>query len=205
MARPNTNHEKKKLELLDIAEKLFIEKGYEQTSIEDILSASGISKGGFYHYFKSKEDILCSSIERLMDDAVNFLKPAVDNPKLNAVEKFKLFNKQKNKFQSSKLEYAGLLAKLMQSDIFQYKYIVSSSQKIVPLFAEIIKQGVNEEVFHVKHPLETADILIRAIVGVSSSAYYNDYMETSEAQECYMEALQNIVIGALGADKALFM
>ena len=40
------------------AARLFSEKGYEQTSIQDILDALKLSKGGLYHHFKSKEEIL---------------------------------------------------------------------------------------------------------------------------------------------------
>ena len=44
--------------ILDSARRLFAEKGYEKTSIQDILNDLGLSKGGLYHHFKSKEAIL---------------------------------------------------------------------------------------------------------------------------------------------------
>ena len=45
-------------ELLAAAEKLFYTKGYENTSVQDILDAVGFSKGGFYHHFDSKLAVL---------------------------------------------------------------------------------------------------------------------------------------------------
>ena len=45
-------------ELLVAAEKLFYTKGYEKTSIQDILDEVGFSKGGFYHHFDSKLSVL---------------------------------------------------------------------------------------------------------------------------------------------------
>ena len=48
----------KRSSILETAERLFFEKGYEQTSIQDILDALSMSKGGFYHHFTSKEAIL---------------------------------------------------------------------------------------------------------------------------------------------------
>ena len=39
--------------IVDISAELFAKKGYEQTSIQDILDATGLSKGGLYHHFKS--------------------------------------------------------------------------------------------------------------------------------------------------------
>lgn len=45
--------------ILDTALKLFIQKGYEHTSIQDIIDRlGGLSKGAIYHHFKSKEEIL---------------------------------------------------------------------------------------------------------------------------------------------------
>ena len=43
--------------ILDVSQRLFYEKGYEKTSIQDIVNElGGLSKGAIYHHFKSKED-----------------------------------------------------------------------------------------------------------------------------------------------------
>ena len=44
--------------IVSAAWKLFYEQGYEDTTVEDIIAASGTSKGSFYHYFGSKDDLL---------------------------------------------------------------------------------------------------------------------------------------------------
>ena len=44
--------------ILDTAEALFFERGYEETSVQDILDAMELSKGGFYHHFESKMAVL---------------------------------------------------------------------------------------------------------------------------------------------------
>ena len=51
-------HDARKNEIIDTAAALFTDKGYDQCSINDILNSIGIAKGTFYHYFKSKEDVL---------------------------------------------------------------------------------------------------------------------------------------------------
>ena len=51
-------------EFLQIAERLFCAQGYEETSIQNILDAAHGSKGGFYHHFVSKEDVLRQLCER---------------------------------------------------------------------------------------------------------------------------------------------
>ena len=52
-------------EILDVAERLFCEKGFDNTSTNDILAEIGIARGTLYYHFKSKEDILDAMIERL--------------------------------------------------------------------------------------------------------------------------------------------
>lgn len=63
--------EKRQL-LLDAAEKLFCQQGYEKTSVQDILNATGMSKGGFYHHFASKDEVMTALCDRRAERAVAF-------------------------------------------------------------------------------------------------------------------------------------
>ena len=51
--------------IIDTAVALFIEKGYEQVSVDDITKTVGVAKGTFYNYFQAKSDILRVWVERL--------------------------------------------------------------------------------------------------------------------------------------------
>lgn len=62
MARMN----KTKAKITKVAWQLFHEKGYSETTIDDIIAASGTSKGSFYHYYNSKDELL-SSLSELFD------------------------------------------------------------------------------------------------------------------------------------------
>lgn len=48
----------RKKQILDTAEALFAERGYEETGVQDILDVLHLSKGSFYHHFESKEQVL---------------------------------------------------------------------------------------------------------------------------------------------------
>ena len=61
-------------ELLDIARKMFITKGYEKTSVNDILKEVGIAKGTFYYYFASKEEMLEAMIFEVVMEGVERAK-----------------------------------------------------------------------------------------------------------------------------------
>ncbi|OQM45942.1 TetR family transcriptional regulator [Anoxybacillus sp. UARK-01] len=57
----------RKVEFIKTAMKLFAEKGYYSTSIQDIVEAWGISKGAFYHHFSSKEELMLSVVKYYLD------------------------------------------------------------------------------------------------------------------------------------------
>ena len=54
-------------ELLDAALRIFAERGYANTRLEDIAAAVGVTKGTIYHYFETKEDLLRKAIENNHD------------------------------------------------------------------------------------------------------------------------------------------
>ena len=60
------------------AAEIFSEKGYVSTTLVDISHITGISKGGIYHYFSSKEDLLFFIINRFMTDLIDGLKEEIE-------------------------------------------------------------------------------------------------------------------------------
>ncbi|MFQ8582669.1 MAG: TetR/AcrR family transcriptional regulator [Holdemania massiliensis] len=76
--------------IVETAAQLFVEKGYEQTSIQDILDVSGLSKGGLYHHFKSKEQIFEAVMEKRILYVNNLFHSLIrDTQGENAREKLK--------------------------------------------------------------------------------------------------------------------
>ncbi|KAB8127051.1 TetR/AcrR family transcriptional regulator [Gracilibacillus oryzae] len=59
----------RKRKVTDIALKLFIEKGFQETSIQEIIEKANISKGTFYNYFSSKNDCIAEILENIRYDA----------------------------------------------------------------------------------------------------------------------------------------
>ncbi|MEI2443672.1 TetR/AcrR family transcriptional regulator, partial [Priestia megaterium] len=60
----------KQLDILGHTHQLFMEKGYVDTSVQDILERSGISKGTFYKYFSSKSELLISLLSSLQESLI---------------------------------------------------------------------------------------------------------------------------------------
>ena len=54
--------------ILDVSTRLFVEKGYEQTSLQDIINETKLSKGAIYHHFSSKEEIFEAIFRRIGEE-----------------------------------------------------------------------------------------------------------------------------------------
>ncbi len=59
--------------ILTIASALIAEKGFDKTSMNDIVKASGISKGGIYWHFKGKDEIILAIVEMIFTEQMHFL------------------------------------------------------------------------------------------------------------------------------------
>lgn len=60
--------------IVDAADALFYQRGYNQTSFQDISDATGIPRGNFYYYFKTKDEILNAVVTTRAADIAGFLK-----------------------------------------------------------------------------------------------------------------------------------
>jgi AcrR family transcriptional regulator len=67
-------------DILDSAIQEFVDKGYENASMESIASRAGLTKGGLYYHFKSKDDILVKANEAFMEPVIAFMNEAMNNP-----------------------------------------------------------------------------------------------------------------------------
>ena len=73
--------------ILDAAAQLFLQKGYQNTTLQDIIDATKLSKGAVYHHFKSKEEIAQKVGDRLGDAMWEPLHRIRDDPHLTGLEK----------------------------------------------------------------------------------------------------------------------
>ena len=62
--------EERKNEILDVAEQLFAEKGFDNASTNDIIKKIGIARGTLYHHFTSKEEILDAIVDRMTQNGI---------------------------------------------------------------------------------------------------------------------------------------
>ena len=77
----------KKEFILDTAEKMFVEQGFDQTSISQLLDATQIARGTLYYYFTSKEEIMDAIIERWIEQSFEQMRIWVERKHLSIIER----------------------------------------------------------------------------------------------------------------------
>ena len=143
--------------ILDTAFRLFMEKGYERTSIQDIIdNLGGLSKGAIYHHFKSKEDILYAVADRMSAGSSQILLEIRDLPDLTGLEKLKLiFQHALNHSMQEQLFIAApdfsKNAKLLYS-VLRETIDDAAPNYILP----IIRQGMADGSIQTEYPEELA-------------------------------------------------
>lgn len=204
LGRPAHGHDRRRNELIATAEQLFTEQGIAETTVDDVLRAAGISKGAFYHYFSSKDDLIAASIERLVDGLVEAIQPIVDDTTLSAANKLSAFFDVKSRYQASHEHYAKLLSALMQSDLSHYRYFVTVSRRLTEPFGKILAQGAHEGAFSITYPAETAEILISTVAALALNPIASSTSSPAQQAEHYRRALHDMIAKALGVDPASF-
>ena len=140
MARQKVNEQTIILQSL----KLFRQKSFHNTSMEDIATACGILKGSLYHYFKSKDELMIKVIEFVHDFFKNEIFCHAWNEKLNAKQKLKklcfddLKHIYKEKFSEkianelAERSVAEVEGSIMLARIFNDKsYIINTHKRII--------------------------------------------------------------------------
>lgn len=155
----------KKEQIMDMAFSLFLKKGYDKTSISDILSELDIARGTLYYHFESKEAIMDSIIERSTRKIMNEAKSIVLEKDLSAHEKiFALFSMTSMKGVSGgelMLDYLNQ----PQNALFHEKSNRTLIYQMTPILGDIIEKGVMEGSFDTSYPYESAELILVMIMG----------------------------------------
>ncbi|WP_074606348.1 TetR/AcrR family transcriptional regulator [Bacillus cereus group sp. BfR-BA-01350] len=153
-------YEERRKEILETAERLFITKGYTKTTVNDILKEIGIAKGTFYHYFKSKEEVMDEIIMRIIKEDVAKAKVIVSNPNIPVLEKlFRVLMEQSPKSGDIKDKMIEQFHQPNNAEMHQ-KSLVQSIIHLSPVLTEILEQGIEEGIFSTSYPQETIELLL---------------------------------------------
>lgn len=157
MAR-NKHPEETERKILEVSRRLFQTKGYEHTTIQDIVDALGMSKGAVYHHFKSKEAIY-DRIGTLYYDRFDWFRNADELPGGTGLEK--LHNLLEFLFTDpEKLELDSMGATLIDDPRMVMSALRSSVSVAAPILQNLIELGNADGSIHVKQPQAMAEVFM---------------------------------------------
>jgi AcrR family transcriptional regulator len=155
-------------ELIDCAQALFFQRGYDATTIADIIASAGVSKGGFYHHFDSKESLLEAMSVRLVEEVLVAAEDILKNPDLTALERMNGFflRAQAWKAQSTAQLRAAFEAVLNPENDILYRRIAKAMWAVIgPYLIAIIREGDRAGQFRSASPELAAEIYLDLALG----------------------------------------
>lgn len=155
--------ELRKEAIIRTAEQLFFEKGYEETSIQDILDALSISKGGFYHYFESKIALLEEISRQKCAANIERVRMELFSGKLSSAQKASLLLSSIFPFERESAQYNALTFKVsyIDGDVhFRNQTRQFMLDELCPLMDETVYAGISDGSFFVRHPGHIGRILL---------------------------------------------
>lgn len=153
--------EERKNEILDRANELFCEKGFEGTSTNDILKAVGIARGTLYYHFKSKGDIMDALIERYNKHILNAAKSAAQNHELTIYERMMkvILSMRLSQYSTQSEELIEHIHK-PQNILMHQKIQKVIIQGITPILSDLIKEGIQQGLFDTQVPYECMEMMM---------------------------------------------
>lgn len=149
----------RKQEILAAALELFFEKGYEETTVNDIIERVGVSKGAFYYYFKAKNEVLDAVIEGQAGPLFERFSALVNDASLGAVDKLHRVIDESMKFKSLHMEQLLRISAILDLDSnIRLKHGIREriAEKTRPLMQQLVRQGAREGAFATPFPDEAA-------------------------------------------------
>lgn len=191
MVRIVKEYAERKKEIMDTAQSLFYQRGYENTSVNFIIETIGISKGTFYYYFKSKEDLLDSIVEEFTKEIISKLESVVNDNSIDAITKLNEFYRQAGMYKAGNISLIKTLVNTLYNDknlLLLYKMNKRAVETTLPLLSKIFAQGKNESSFDIEYPTETARIIL--LFGTSLGEYNAKLMKSLDENPDNINELQ---------------
>ena len=138
--------------ILDAAAALFAEKGYQSTTLQDIIDATGLSKGAVYHHFRSKEEIARKVGDRMGDEMWEPLRRIREAAGLTGLQKLQAVFAMS--FAGDRQQRMGrTLPHLTDDPYFLVLEWQSIEERLVPeCIAPLVRQGVADGSIHTGDP-----------------------------------------------------
>jgi AcrR family transcriptional regulator len=151
--------EVRRQEILVAARELFIKKGYEQTSVNDILKIVDIAKGTFYYYFTSKEEVLEEIILDIVEEGARRAEQILKDKSIPLVNRIMMaIMAQAPEFEGAD-EIKEELHKVENAKLEQL-YLRAMLKRMTPILQEPVLEGIDRDIFHMEYPTECIESIL---------------------------------------------
>ena len=151
--------EDRKNEILDVAEQLFAEKGFDHASTNDIIRKIGIARGTLYHHFGSKEEILDALVERMTRESISRAKTVVSDQALPLLERLSAAVISLNIDSGAGSEVLEQIHR-PQNALLHQKMQERLMDGVVPIITGLIVEGNESGIFDSDYPAEAAEMIL---------------------------------------------
>jgi AcrR family transcriptional regulator len=193
--------EERRNEILDAADELFGQKGFDGTSTNDILEKVGIARGTLYYHFKLKEDIMDALIERYNDRLLGAAQEIAADKSIPINERIIRVVMAMNISGGSGKEIMEHIHKPQNALMHQkiQKVIING---VTPILAGIIREGIEQGLFSTPYPHECMEM----IVAYTNTVFDDDMVKmTNEERASRIQAFVFNAERLLGAESGSLM
>ena len=181
----------KKEFILDVAEKMFIEQGFDQTSIAQILDATQIAKGTLYYYFTSKEEIMDAIIERWIERSFEQVRIWVEHKQLPILERLMgaLASLNMQKDGQELLDHLHAPQNALLHEKTNQILLSKVPEILYPLFQEGFQTGEMQTTY----PYETIEMMLTYSLQIFNSSFQTlDQAEKNHKIQAFIYQLEKI-------------
>lgn len=146
--------------ILAVSAKLFLVKGFDKTSIQDIAETAGISKGAIYHHFKSKDEIINTVTANQAQTTKSMLECWLSETE-SLTGKEKLIAILEKNLDCQEAHYLDeIMSVRMKSAEFVLSYMQDCVNQDAALISNIIRQGIDDDSLVTDFPDECAEVFL---------------------------------------------
>ena len=183
----------RKKELLNIAYKLFMTKGYENTSVDEIIAEAKIAKGTYYYYFESKEATLEKVIEMMIEEECKKANEILQS-NLSVQEKILgIIISMRPNTEELKIQEA---INIPENIVMHQKINKKIIEVITPLLTEVIEEGKKQNIFDCDNAKERIEIIL-----IITNNLFDANEQNSRKLNIYIEIFIDLIEKLLGAKK----
>lgn len=170
--------EERKNDIIDVADRLFSQRGYDATSTNDIIESAGITRGALYHHFSSKEEILDTLVERYGRRVLEAAAAVAADSSLPVKERI-IRTILASNFASVG---GGELIRQVhrpQNALLHEKIQKAMINGLTPILTGIIRDGIGQGVFVTDYPYESMEMMVAYI----NTIFDRDIAELGDAEK----------------------